>query len=138
MHPLISLGTDADIAELVLRQKGRVLDSLAAAQRQARHAESVEASPVLQKVRHYETDAFKDKHGVGTTPQTFIAGERVGGYTELREHFGKRVKSKDETTYQPVIAIFSPTVFPISSESSAVATVIPAEGPSFGIAPAGK
>ena len=26
-----------------------------------------------------ETDAFKDKHGVDTTPQTFIDGERVGG-----------------------------------------------------------
>ena len=36
LHPLISLGTSAEIAELVLRQKGRVLDSLAAAQRQAR------------------------------------------------------------------------------------------------------
>lgn len=54
-----------------------------------------------------ETDAFKEEHGVETTPQTFISGERVGGYTQLREHFGKRVKSKDETTYQPVIAIFS-------------------------------
>ena len=36
LHPLISLGTDADIAELVLHQKGRVLDSIATAQRQAR------------------------------------------------------------------------------------------------------
>ena len=54
-----------------------------------------------------ETDAFKEEHGVKTTPQTFIGGERVGGYTELREHFGKRVRSKDETTYRPIIAIFS-------------------------------
>ncbi|MBO0661966.1 glutaredoxin [Jiella sp. CQZ9-1] len=54
-----------------------------------------------------ETDAFKDKHGVETTPQTFIAGERIGGYTELRKHFGKPLKAKDEPTYQPVIAIFS-------------------------------
>ncbi|MCE7028628.1 glutaredoxin family protein [Jiella avicenniae] len=54
-----------------------------------------------------ETDAFKAEHAVETTPQTFIAGERVGGYTELREHFGKAVKSADDTTYQPVIAIFS-------------------------------
>ena len=54
-----------------------------------------------------EIDAFKEEHGVETTPQTFIGGERVGGYTELREHFGKHVKSNDETTYQPVIAIFS-------------------------------
>lgn len=54
-----------------------------------------------------ETDAFKDKHDVKTTPQIFIGGERVGGYTELREHFGKSVTKAGETSYQPVIAIFS-------------------------------
>ena len=27
-----------------------------------------------------ETDAFKAKHGVKTTPQTFIDGERIGGH----------------------------------------------------------
>ncbi|MDY8110234.1 glutaredoxin [Fulvimarina sp. 2208YS6-2-32] len=54
-----------------------------------------------------ETDAFKQKHDVKTTPQTFIGGERVGGYDGLREHFGQHVKSADETSYQPVIAIFS-------------------------------
>ncbi len=54
-----------------------------------------------------QTDAFKAKHGVDTTPQAFIDGERVGGYDELREHFGKRVLRKDDTTYRPVITIFS-------------------------------
>ncbi|MEE2862189.1 MAG: MauE/DoxX family redox-associated membrane protein [Pseudomonadota bacterium] len=54
-----------------------------------------------------QTDAFKEKHGVETTPQTFIAGDRIGGYDDLRRHFGKTVKSKDETSYRPVIAIFS-------------------------------
>lgn len=54
-----------------------------------------------------ETDAFKDKHDVSTTPQTFIEGERIGGYEEVRKHFGKPVKSKDATSYQPVIALFS-------------------------------
>ena len=34
-----------------------------------------------------ETDAFKQKHGVKTTPQTFIDGKRIGGYDDLREHF---------------------------------------------------
>ena len=53
-----------------------------------------------------ETDAFKAKHGVETTPQTFIGGERIGGYDDLREHFGKSVQEEDETSYQPVIAIF--------------------------------
>ncbi|WP_234029022.1 glutaredoxin [Aurantiacibacter spongiae] len=54
-----------------------------------------------------ETDAFKEKHGVATTPQTFIGGKRIGGYDDLREHFGKSVQAEDETTYQPVIAIFA-------------------------------
>lgn len=54
-----------------------------------------------------ETDAFKEKHGVKTTPQTFIGGKRIGGYTDLRAHFGKRVKDPDATSYQPVIAIFA-------------------------------
>ena len=35
-----------------------------------------------------ETDAFMKEHGVETTPQTFIAGERIGGYDDLRIHFG--------------------------------------------------
>lgn len=26
-----------------------------------------------------ETDAFKERHGVATTPQTFIGGKRIGG-----------------------------------------------------------
>jgi glutaredoxin len=30
-----------------------------------------------------ETDAFKVKHGVSTTPQIFIKGERIGGYDDL-------------------------------------------------------
>ena len=56
-----------------------------------------------------ETDAFKEKHGVKTTPQTFIADKRVGGYDDLREYFGKQPldKGEDATSYQPVIAIFA-------------------------------
>jgi glutaredoxin len=33
-----------------------------------------------------ETDAFKDKHHVTTTPLIFIDGERIGGYTELKRY----------------------------------------------------
>jgi glutaredoxin len=54
-----------------------------------------------------ETDAFQREHGVDTTPQTFIDGKRIGGYDDLREHFGKEVQQEDETSYKPVIAIFS-------------------------------
>ena len=56
-----------------------------------------------------ETDAFKERHDVETTPQTFIGDERIGGYDDVREFFGKsRSLSKDgDTSYQPVIAIFA-------------------------------
>ena len=54
-----------------------------------------------------ETDAFKAEHGVKTTPQTFIGGERIGGYDDLRRHFGKPVRDPDAVTYQPVIAVFA-------------------------------
>ena len=54
-----------------------------------------------------ETDAFKEKHGVETTPQTFINDERIGGYDDLEVYFGKAAKDEDATTYQPVIALFS-------------------------------
>lgn len=56
-----------------------------------------------------ETDAFMEAHGVKTTPQTFIDGERIGGYSELKAHFGYRVLGDDDTTYMPVIAIFAST-----------------------------
>ena len=54
-----------------------------------------------------ETEAFKDANAVETTPQTFIGGERVGGYDELRRFLGKKVKDPDATSYTPVIAIFA-------------------------------
>ena len=54
-----------------------------------------------------ETDAFKQKHSVKTTPQTFIGGDRIGGHDDLREFFGHHVPGKDETTYRPVIVIFA-------------------------------
>lgn len=56
-----------------------------------------------------ETDAFKAKQGVKTTPQTFIAGTRIGGYDGTRKFLGKPVKAPDATTYTPIIAIFAMT-----------------------------
>lgn len=53
-----------------------------------------------------ETDAFKTQERVDTTPQTYIGGERIGGYDEVREYFGLSVPGKKETSYRPVIAIF--------------------------------
>ena len=56
-----------------------------------------------------ETDAFKAEHHVKTTPQTFIDGERVGGYDDLRRYFGKAVADPKATSYTPIAAVFSIT-----------------------------
>lgn len=58
-----------------------------------------------------ETDAFKERHGVETTPQVFLEGRRIGGYEALREHLGKDEADADDddTTYQPVVATFGTT-----------------------------
>lgn len=53
-----------------------------------------------------ETDVFKAEHGVATTPQVFIDGQRIGGYDDLRRYLGKHVRDKDAVTYIPVIALF--------------------------------
>lgn len=54
-----------------------------------------------------DVDAFKADHGVTTTPQTFIDGERIGGFDDLSVFFGAKTRPADQTTYQPVIALFS-------------------------------
>ncbi|MCP4207855.1 MAG: glutaredoxin [Shimia sp.] len=45
----------------------------------------------LLRTRH-ETDAFKDKHHVTTTPLVFIDGVKIGGFTELRKHLKAQKK----------------------------------------------
>ena len=54
-----------------------------------------------------EQDAFKAEHGVATTPQAFIDGERVGGFDDLRRFFGVAVPDPMATSYTPVIAVFA-------------------------------
>ncbi|HEY1124985.1 MAG TPA: glutaredoxin [Sphingobium sp.] len=66
-----------------------------------------------------ETDAFKAAHDVRTTPQTFIDGKRVGGYDDLRRHFGKHVIEPGETSYTPVIALFAMTALTALAASAA-------------------
>ena len=56
-----------------------------------------------------ETDAFKRKHNVETTPQVFIGERRIGGYEELRRFLGQPVRDPDAVTYEPVIAVFAMT-----------------------------
>jgi glutaredoxin len=54
-----------------------------------------------------ETDAFKAEHGVKTTPQIFIDGQRIGGHDDLRRFLGKTVRDPDTTTYRPVVVLFA-------------------------------
>ncbi|WP_425408540.1 MauE/DoxX family redox-associated membrane protein [Hyphococcus sp.] len=54
------------------------------------------------------TDAFKQEHHVETTPQVFINGARIGGYDAVKEHLGVSApKNESDTTYEPIIAVFS-------------------------------
>lgn len=69
-----------------------------------------------------ETDAFMDKHDVDTTPQTFIEGKRIGGYDDLRVFLGKDDPEPSDTTYQPVVALFSMALL------TAIAAAYVAEG----------
>ena len=65
------------------------------------------------------TDAFKAEHGVKTTPQVFIDGARVGGYEDLRRHFGMKVRDPKATSYRPVIALFAMTALMAMAVSQA-------------------
>ncbi len=52
-----------------------------------------------------EVDAFKAEHGVATTPQAWIDGARVGGYSDLRERIGGH--DPRARTYTPVLILFA-------------------------------
>ena len=67
-----------------------------------------------------ETDAFKAEHGVATTPQIFIGGERIGGHDDLRRFLGKRVVDPKATSYRPVIILFAMTALTALAASYAV------------------
>ena len=54
-----------------------------------------------------QTDAFKAKHGVKTTPQTFIDGQRIGGHDDLRRYLGLKVRDPNASSYVPVLATFA-------------------------------
>ena len=53
-----------------------------------------------------ETEAFKAKHNVQTTPQIFFGEERIGGYTDLAEKLEVEAEGA-EYSYTPVVAVFS-------------------------------
>jgi glutaredoxin len=65
-------------------------------------------------------DAFKAEHGVKTTPQVFIDGERIGGHDDLRRHLGKPVATPGATSYRPVATLFAMTLLMAFAASYAV------------------
>jgi glutaredoxin len=66
-----------------------------------------------------ETDAFKAQHGVKTTPQVFLDGVRIGGYDDLRRHFGLAVRDPGQTSYTPVAVLFALTALMALAASQA-------------------
>jgi len=48
-----------------------------------------------------ETEAFKAEHHVETTPQAFIGGERIGGYSDLRRYFGLASRDPKNRSQRP-------------------------------------
>ena len=67
-----------------------------------------------------QTDAFKAEHGVATTPQIFIGGQRVGGYDDLRRFLGKPVADPQATSYRSVVALFMMTALTAMAASYAI------------------
>ncbi len=53
-----------------------------------------------------QVDEFKRQNNIRTTPQIFIDGDRIGGFTELQTLLGE-TKTTGGKTYRPVIALFS-------------------------------
>lgn len=56
-----------------------------------------------------EVDAFKQEHGVETTPQIWLEGKRIGGFNALQAHFGEIKVDENATSYRPIIALFAMT-----------------------------
>jgi glutaredoxin len=67
-----------------------------------------------------EVDAFKAEEKVATTPQIFIAGERIGGHDDLRRFLGLHVADPKATTYRPVVWLFAVTALMALAASRAV------------------
>lgn len=67
-----------------------------------------------------QTVAFKEQHGVKTTPQVFVDGQRIGGHDDTRRFLGKSVVDPKATTYRPVAVLFAMTALTSMAASYAV------------------
>lgn len=69
-------------------------------------------------------EQFKKEHEVETTPQTFIDGNRIGGYEDLRKFFELPIKNKNKKTYAPVMAVFaSAFLMAVATQISSPSTI---------------
>ncbi|MAJ62479.1 MAG: hypothetical protein CL558_00385 [Alphaproteobacteria bacterium] len=82
-----------------------------------RNGYNVEDHPLTSRE---ETDRFMAEHDVKTTPQTFIDGERVGGYDDLRSYFSMPPVEQTGSRYQPVIVVFAVAFLMAVSASIAI------------------
>lgn len=57
-----------------------------------------------------EAEKVKKKFGVKTTPQAFINNQRIGGYTDLRDHFYGENNREKLSNYQAIMLIFATTL----------------------------
>jgi glutaredoxin len=53
-----------------------------------------------------EVDSVKSSLDVKTTPQVIIDDNRIGGFDDLKQHFGNTQNSESDTSYFPVLALF--------------------------------
>jgi glutaredoxin len=67
-----------------------------------------------------ETDAFKARHDVATTPQVFIGDRRIGGYDDTMRFLGKPMSDPNATSYRPVAVLFGLTALSAMALSYAV------------------
>ena len=64
-----------------------------------------------------EEHTFKDEQNVKTTPQIFLNGTRVGGYSDLADKYGE-VETIESKSYKPVAAVFGTTALLAIATSS--------------------
>ena len=82
-----------------------------------------------------ETDAFKAREGVDTTPQTYIEGRRIGGYDDVRRYFGLPVRDPDALRYTPVLAVFAvAAAMALAAHWAAFATLLSWRAPAWMVA----
>ena len=73
-----------------------------------------------------EVDEVREKYHVKKTPLVLIDGNEIGGYDDLASYFNVTTLKQTNTTYQPVIALFSAGfLMALAIESSTALELMP-------------